>query len=330
MDESLSFYRKYFGMDIPFFDAVQDAPLMKVFTRHQVIEKRASMVMNLRGGSAMEIIRARSFEPRRQDGVFQLGDIGINALVMRSAAIAKSAHRMDNASVYLDPQSKKRMYVQDPDQLWLCVQEDSQQFLQGIHEAGGVLGVLIGVRSMEHALHFYQQVLGFRKVLLNQTGVFEDWKDMPGGSERYHRIILSTEQAATGGFGEVIGFSQIELIQAQDRTASKIFKGRIWGDIGFVHLGFDVLGMKALEQKCLEAGFPFLCDSQSALAMGNSKVHCAYIADPDGTLIELIEVKRIPIIEKWGIYLKINPKNAHKPRSKYLLWLLRFSRIKEA
>ena len=30
MDSSLRFYRKFFGLDIPFFDSVAAAPLMKV------------------------------------------------------------------------------------------------------------------------------------------------------------------------------------------------------------------------------------------------------------------------------------------------------------
>ena len=58
MDASLRFYRKYFGLDIPFFDSVAAAPLMLSHTRNEVITKRASMILNLHGGCAMEVIRA--------------------------------------------------------------------------------------------------------------------------------------------------------------------------------------------------------------------------------------------------------------------------------
>ena len=64
----------------------------------------------------------------------------------------------------------------------------------------------------------------------------------------------------------------------------------MWGDIGFVHLGFDVRNMKALGETLAEAGFGFTCDTNEVLSMGEStKVHCTYVEDPDGTLIELIE-----------------------------------------
>jgi hypothetical protein len=65
MDLSLKFYRKFFGLDIPFFDSVQPAPLMDVYTRQKTITKRASMVMNLQGGCAIEVIRPTSFEPSK-------------------------------------------------------------------------------------------------------------------------------------------------------------------------------------------------------------------------------------------------------------------------
>jgi hypothetical protein len=57
-------------------------------------------------------------------------------------------------------------------------------------------------------------------------------------------------------------------------------------------------------------------------------VHCAYITDPDGVLIELIEVYKIPLIEKWGIFLNVHGKKAGKNLPKWLIRLLRFSAIK--
>ena len=53
MDHSLKFFRQLFGMDIPFFDSIQAAPLMDSHTRGETITKRASMVMNLQGGCCL-------------------------------------------------------------------------------------------------------------------------------------------------------------------------------------------------------------------------------------------------------------------------------------
>ena len=49
MNKILPLYRKLFGMDIPFFDSVQAAPLMDVYTHGVTMTKRASMIMNLQG-----------------------------------------------------------------------------------------------------------------------------------------------------------------------------------------------------------------------------------------------------------------------------------------
>jgi hypothetical protein len=63
--------------------------------------------------------------------------------------------------------------------------------------------------------------------------------------------------------------------------------------------------------------------------MGNTKVHCTYIDDPDKTWLEMIEVHKVPIIEKWGIYLNVEKRPADKPLPDFMLKALRFSRIKD-
>jgi len=102
------------------------------------------------------------------------------------------------------------------------------------------------------------------------------------------------------------------------------------GDIGFVHLGFDVRNMKALGEKLKLEGHEFTCDSEDVLSMGeNTRVHCTYCEDPDGTLIEMIEVYKIPIIEKLGIYLNVEKREPTKPLPNWMLKALRFTRIKD-
>ena len=63
--------------------------------------------------------------------------------------------------------------------------------------------------------------------------------------------------------------------------------------------------------------------------MGKTRVHCTYVEDPDGTLIELIEVYKIPIIEKWGIFINIEKRSPYKPLPKMMFRLARFTRIKD-
>ena len=154
-------------------------------------------------------------------------------------------------------------------------------------------------------------------------------KGFPGGEQEVQRVILTTSQMAKGPFGAVIGYSLIELICTPMRVGQKIFRGRIWGDVGFVHIGLDIFDMKGLAERLAQNNIAFKCDSASALSMGKTQVHCAYVVDPDGILIELIEVYKIPLIEKWGIFLNVHGKKAGKALPNWMIRLLRFSRIKD-
>jgi catechol 2,3-dioxygenase-like lactoylglutathione lyase family enzyme len=335
MDVSLRFYRKFFGLDIPFFDSVQPAPLMDVYTRNQTITKRASMVMNLQGGCAIEVIRPTSFEPVKAKHPVKLGDLGIFITQLKCRDI-DATHRFCTehsapgiTSIQLDPQGRRTFYIQDPDgNLWQFLQGDSWYTNSG-HHSGGVIGCSTGVSDMGRALKLYSEILGFDRVVYDRMGAFADWNDLPSGKERYRRVLLTQSNQPGGGFARVTGSTYVELVQALDRKPNFIFEDRIWGDTGFAHIGFDVKGMKALGEDLAAAGYGFTCDSNNALSMGNTKVHCTYIHDADRTLIEMIEVYKVPIIEKWGVFLNVEKRDPLKPLPDFMLKALRFSRIKD-
>ncbi len=77
----------------------------------------------------------------------------------------------------------------------------------------------------------------------------------------------------------------MELIQVTDRQPEQIFKNRYWGDLGFIHLCYDIKGMDALRTECESKGFAFTVDSTHTLKtdtfdMGEAAGHFAYIEDP--------------------------------------------------
>ena len=49
----------------------------------------------------------------------------------------------------------------------------------------------------------------------------------------------------------------------------------------------------------------------------------------DGTLIEMIEVYKIPIIEKLGLYLNVEKRPATQPLPNWMLKAMKFSRVKD-
>jgi catechol 2,3-dioxygenase-like lactoylglutathione lyase family enzyme len=335
MDESLRFCRKFFGLDIPFFDAVAGAPLMRVYTREETITKRASMIMNLQGGCAMEIIRPTSFEPVRAPFDVQIGDLGIFMVQVKSRNISNSHSFCANekapslSGVAKDPLGRDTFFIADPDGHLFQYLPGNEWYTNTGHHSGGVIGCSVGVTDMEEAIHLYADILGFDEIVYDKSGVFAEWSSLPSGNENYRRVLLSQKAQPGGGFAKVTGKTYIELVKALDRTPQFIFKDRIWGDTGFAHIGYDVKGMKTLGKDLAKAGYGFTCDSNDALSMGNTKVHCTYIHDRDRTLIELIEVFKVPIIEKWGIFLNVEKRDPLKPLPDFMLKALRFSRIKD-
>ena len=88
--------------------------------------------------------------------------------------------------------------------------------------------------------------------------------------------------------------------------------------------------MQAIGEELEKSGYGFTCDTKDVLSMGEStKVHCTYTEDPDGALIELIEVYKIPILEKLGIYLNVEKRPFSKPHPPLMLKALKYIRVKD-
>lgn len=336
MDRSLKLFRQLFGMDIPFFDSIQAAPLMDSHTRGTTITKRASMVMNLQGGCAFEVLRADSFEPVSAAWDVAVGDLGLTCVQMKTRDIQRMhAHAISllgpacDAKLSETPWGAKTFYLRDPDQNLFQVLEASDWFQDNGHPSGGVMGCTIGVSDIDQSLQLYANILGFDQILSDTAGVQSDWTHLACGSEKFRRVRLTQSAPGAGGFGKLTGRTYIELVQALDRKGRFIFENRIWCDTGFAHLGFDVRGMNALGDVLKTKGFGFRCDTADAIGMGETKVHCTYIDDPDECWIEMIEVHKVPIIEKWGLFLDVQKRGADEPLPNWMLKALRFSRIKD-
>lgn len=330
-------YRKFFGMDVPFFNAEAPAPLMDIYTDNQTITKRAAMVMNLKGGCAMEIVCPTSFQAKKPETHFQLGDLGIFIGMIKTPNVEKAYEFFKANGAQLSsgiktmPNGWQTFYCYDLDEnLWQIIPGE-KWYTSSDYITGGTAGCSIGVKNIDEARKLYSDILGYDKVIYDLSEEFKDWKFVSGGEGKFRRVLLAQSNPSGGGFSKLAGSSYIELVQdLSDRTPLKIYEGRKWGDVGFVHLGFDVRGMAALGKKLESNGFGFTCDTKNVLSMGdNTKVHCTYIEDPDGTLIELIEVYKIPIIEKLGIHLNVEKRPAHKPLPDLMLKALKFTRIKD-
>jgi Lactoylglutathione lyase and related lyases len=334
---SWKWYRKFLGMDIALFDGEAEASLMKIYTRNEIINKRATMILNLHGGCAMEVVSPVSFEASHAAVPFELGDLGIFITQVKSPDV-RAAYKWFkqngadiNGEIQKSPYDGESFYVRDPNGLNFQIVDGAEWYMNPRHVTGGTIGCTIGVTNIERSLDLYSKILGYDKVVFDETGVFNDWKNtMPGGGKTFRRVLLTQSETPGGGFAKLTGGTFIELAQAIDYTPRKIYADRMWGDTGFVHLGFDVRGMKAIGLDLEKNGFGFTCDTHNTLDMGGTtRVHCTYLEDPDGTLIEMVEVYKIPILKKFGIFLNVEKRNPLKPLPDYMLKALRFSRIKD-
>ncbi len=335
--ESWKWYRQNFGMDICFFNGAAEAALMQIYTKGEIINKQAAMISNLHGGCAMEVVSPISFEATNAKVEFELGDLGIFSASVKAPNLYAAYQKFSSngtevlGGIESSPIGRESFYIKDPNGLLFQITQGKSWFVKPKKvEMGGPSGVTIGVSDIQKSMALYADILGYDKVMLDQTGVFDDFKHIAGGQKTFRRVMLTQSNKPGGGFANLTGQTYIELVQALNYAPKKIYEDRLWGDIGFVHLGFDVRGMKELGEELATKGFGFTCDTDDALTMGvSTRVHCTYIEDPDGTLIELIEVFKIPIIEKLGIFLNVEKRDPKKPLPNFMLKAMKFGRIKD-
>jgi catechol 2,3-dioxygenase-like lactoylglutathione lyase family enzyme len=337
MAAAWTWYRRYFGMDIPVFQEAAEAPLMSAYTGGTVHSRNATLAINLQGGGGMEIWQFTSRTPAGPAGPIALGDYGIFAARVKARDVAAAHRHFTEAGldvcmpVSRDPAGRPHFFVRDPfGNTFDIVTSDSWFAAARRSVTGGVAGALIGVSDIEKARALYSEVLGYSRVIYEKEGIFDDLLGVrPEGNTRMRRVLLAPSYQGRGGFAPLFGASEIELVKVFDRIPTRIFQNRYWGDLGFIHLCFDIHGMSDLERQCRRAGFPFVVDSMNSFDMGEASGHFSYIEDPDGTLIEFVEAHRVPIMKRWNWYLDLRKRPADKPLPRWMIRAMGVNRFKE-
>ncbi len=337
--EAFKWYRRHFGMDVPIFEEAATAGLMLPYTGGQPQERHAILALNLQGGGGMEIWQYTQRTPQPPAFTPQLGDLGIFAGKIKCKDIQACYRDFQQQQLRLltqparRPDGQEHFFMQDP---WNNTFEivSSPHWFSRSQKAhtGGMYGCFIGVSDMDRAVAFYSKLLGYDQVLSDKTGVFADWQGVAGSDKACRRVLLGHSADWPGPFSRLIGHSEIELVQVLDDSHQprRIFENRFWGDLGFIHLCYDVTGMEELKAFCAENGHPFTVDSSGSFDMGEAAGYFAYIEDPDGTLIEFVETHKIPILKKLNWYLNLRARsNPAKPLPDWMLKALGFGRVKD-
>ena len=333
--EAFAWYRKNFGMDIPVFEEAAEANLMLPYTGGKPHQRHAILAINMKGGGGFEIWQYTSRKPEAASFEIQLGDLGLFITKMKTTDIAKAYEflKRQNADVISpiqkDPTGADHFYCKDLYGNIFEIVKANDWFMDSPTPFGGPYGMVIGVSDIEKSKKFYKEILGYDTVVYDKEDSFQDLKNINGGTGNFRRVLLRHSKPRAGSFSKLLGSSEIELIKANDRTPKKIFENRMWGDLGFIHLCFDIKNMKALKEHCASQGHPFTIDGGEGFEMGEAAGHFSYIEDPDGALIEFVETKKIPIMKKIGWYLDLKKRDPAKPLPDWMLKTLRFNRVKE-
>ncbi len=332
--EAWKWYRKNFGMDIPMFDDAGTAELMLPYTDNKPQERHAVLALNIQSGGGFEIWQYVSRIPEAPQFDIQPGDLGIYAVKIKSKDVTATYLNLkaNDADIVgglvVDPNGDNSFFVKDPYGNLFQIVKGNYWFKSTEFLTGGIEGVIIGVSDMEKSMEFYKNVLGYDKVLFDKTDVFDDFYRLQTDKEKVRRVLLTHSKERSGAFSKLLGPSQIELIQKTGtKKSKKIFENRLWGDLGFIHLCFDISGMDEFRKYCEQIGHPFTVDSSNSFDMGEAAGHFAYIEDPDGTLIELVETHKIPIIKKVGWYIDLKKRDPKKPLPNWMLKSLIINRV---
>lgn len=330
VEQSWKWYRDNLGFDVKVFGDVGVAERMLPYTGGKPQPRYAILVLNLTGGGGFEVWEPRERKLNYPENEFLLGDFGISVCKVKSSDVDGAYTMLKSRGVDMvtpvgvSSCGLKHFYIRDPWNNLFEIEEDSYIFLKEKKSTGGVNGVVLGVSDMDKSIGYYGKLLGYDIVKSDVTGVFEDWKGLPGSEGSFRRVVLESSAPLQGPLCEVLGTSHIELVQALDRVPLKIYEGRLWGDPGFIHLCFDIKGMEAVRTDAKALGYDFVCDSGVDFDMGEANGHFTYVEDPDGTLIEFVETFKFPLIKKLGISISLSHRDPVKPLPRLITKALRF------
>ncbi len=332
LSSAWEWYRKAFGMDVPVFQEAAEAPLMVRYTGGAVQSRNAVLAINLSGGGGFEIWQYTSRTPTAPADPPLIGDPGVFAPVLKTRSTQEAYDHLTAIGAEVSrptpgPDGVERLFVTDPFGNVFQV-APSRDWFGSPAVVGGVAGAMIGCCDIDGALPLYRDVLGYDTVVYDERGSFADLASLRGGAGELRRVLLSHSEPRVGPFSRLMGSSTIELFESSEASRPAIFANRYWGDLGFIHLCFDVRGMDALAARCAQTGHAFTVDSAGTFDMGDAGGRFSYLEDPDGTLIEFVETHKLPIFKPLGLGLNLIRRPADRALPSWMIRLLGLTRVK--
>ncbi len=139
----------------------------------------------------------------------------------------------------------------------------------------------MGVRDTERSYRFYRELMGFRIKLSDQTSYLEEMAPIVGALVEMRALMAMN----IGGGGA------IELIEHTSTRPLEPAEPVQWGDLGYLEVGLKAYMLERLYLDLKSRGVEFLTPVRSMELGCGARERYAYLRDPDGLLVQLVEVE---------------------------------------
>ena len=300
VDKTYAFYKNLFGYKIKLNDITIASKEMAPVVGN-IETMRMAMFMNAAGGGILEFIEHKSSPIRPFPEQAGYGSYGVLEIGFGVRAIDKvvDAFRAKGVS-FLTPVCEIELeggrrwryaYLKDPDGLLVQLVEDIRPGAPVAKkpEVRGVVHVGVGVSDVDKSKAFYDKVLGFDRQVYDFDGRNPDLDPVSGGPFHVRTAILERSAANTAAIRELPS-GTLKLIAVPDQKGAHIYKGRRWGDIGCMEFCMDVSQLEGTVEEAQAKGAPVYLKPCEINMGSGSKGKVAYIRDPDGTIVEFVEI----------------------------------------
>ncbi|MEJ5186166.1 MAG: VOC family protein [Candidatus Geothermincolales bacterium] len=140
----------------------------------------------------------------------------------------------------------------------------------------------IGVRNVDSSLSFWSELMGFRLKLGDRASYMEEMRELIGSLVEL-RVVMAANLRGGGA---------VELVEHLSTSPREPAAPVCWGDIGYLEVGLKAYRLEELYQDLRRKGVGFLTPVREIELASGQWERFAYLRDPDGNLVHLVEEGR--------------------------------------
>jgi len=137
----------------------------------------------------------------------------------------------------------------------------------------------VGVRDAERSRQFYGRLLGFDLTLGDRTAYLEDMEPVIGALVEMRVVVTANPR----------GGAALKILEHTSTRPLEPPQPLEWGDIGYLEVGLRAFRLEELYLDLRSKGVEFVTPVRSMDLEGGRREKYAYLRDPDGLLIQLVE-----------------------------------------